>query len=96
MLIPTAQALISNAASLAKQQRFELHEKAVNDIKPYSVKSTLREGSCFTVGLFDEESIRKAQDCLTNAPPSVNIHPLNFPRPFFARGGLSGHFPQRI
>ena len=90
--ILTVQALITNAASLAKQQRFELQEKAVNDIKPYSVKSTLKEGSCFTVGLFDEESIRKAQDCYTNAPPSVHIHPPSFTRPFLTRGGPSGHF----
>ena len=95
--IPTAQTLITSAASHAKQFPFEIREKPVADTKPYNVRVTLREGSCFSVGLFDDEFVRKAENCFRIAPPPVHIYAAPFARPTApARPPPAPLAPQRI
>ena len=83
--IPVLQSLITNVVHRAQRIRYKLREKAVSNIKTQSIKTTLKEGCCFSLGLFDDNAIRKAEDCCRSAPPAVHIH-TSFPRPFPPRG----------
>lgn len=95
LFIPIFQTLITNTTGQAKQIRYELREKATAEIKTHSIKSSLKEGSLLSLGLFDEEAVRKAEECYKSTPPSVHIHAPGFAHPFSSRTRPSTSYGSR-
>ena len=95
-IIPATQNLITYFISQAKQIRYEARSKAVAETKPFPVKASLREGGCFSLGLFDENAIRITEDCATTSPPVVNLFTPSFARPYRPRGRGQTTYPQRV
>ena len=95
LFIPIFQTLITNTIGQAKQIRYELREKATSEIKTHSIKTSLKEGSLLSLGLFDEEAVRKAEECYKSTPPSVHIHAPGFAHPFSSRPRPSTSYGSR-
>ena len=83
--IPTAQSFPHNAVEKAKITRLEIRERAVTDLRSHNVKITLKEGGCFTTSIFQEDSVKKAEECLNSVPPAVHIHAPSVSQSFPAR-----------
>ena len=91
-VIPTLQALISNAINTAIKIRRELRERALAPCKNPAIKVTLQGGSLFSATLFDPENIKQAEDCARNLPPVFNINMPKAQRSLPFSGGHSSSF----
>ena len=91
---PILQTLIANTLHKAKVIRLELREKAVSSIKIHSVKASLKGGSLFSVGLFDPEAVKRAEECQRNIPTTVHVHQGIYTKPTAPRG-RTGSLPFR-
>jgi len=81
--VPTAQAMINNALSVAKTIRNELRTKAVQGMKNQAARVSLTEGGLFSPSLFSASSIKVAEECIrtTPAPVIVQVAAPTAPQP---------------
>ena len=91
-VIPTLQALISNAINTAIKIRRELRERALAPCKNPAIKVTLQVGSLFSATLFDPANIKQAEDCARNLPPVFNVNMTKDQHSLPFSGGHSSSF----
>lgn len=73
-LLPTTENALINATTQALNLRSEIREKAVKDVKTYALRVTLRGGSLFSEGLFDNTQVKQAEDIQRSVPPPVIVN----------------------
>lgn len=95
--LPVIQTLISNAIQTTVSARRRIRVKALASVRTRSVRIALLNGDCFSAPLFEEGSIKLAEECFKAGPPTIKVfasgHNSRGRGRDYQPGGSSGHSP---